>query len=1240
MKITAIDSELYGEQILTVDPPLARRVDAGWRRRLHLFTGRGLSHDSLAAEQRHRAGHLAVLGQTLSPGVVQGLEADLEEGPDGPVLHVAPGWGLTDRGEDVIVPRPLHARLDDLRVRAPADFLDGGALPSLPTGQVLPRRLGSTLGQLRQERVLSVPLFVVLQPIVGERIGDFDPKDPCERDPASEAFEDQQLVDGVRLLLELWPTELMLATALFAQRNSLVYRLFEHERSGRPAPWCDAGLPLALLGRRQVDRSYWIDHHAVVRLGGRPRERQALTPNQHLVGPPPGEPDRFLRRARLEQFAEHLGELYASAGAGLLASDHFWYLPPAGLLPRRLVDLDLGTLSTSFLPSHFLLTATPLPLGELDAALAASAGLTRLDVVLGPSTRRLRREERVEILVPVPEHLYEPDLLVEETLDPAFTTTVDKFVEVRAEWRQRRDDVRSKWASLESLISGKPPVLTDDDPEDETPATDTLDPPEAGYSYLPVRQKLYNSWPRSLDKDLGELKKYIEPDLENAEKGLENFVDKLEARVKRADDRIDFSFLRTQTDIYRVRQLMLGTDAATRLATWPPLADIAQRTSAAATRDDLEKFAQRFNIDVSGSGGDGSRTGTSGDGGSGGGTSSGSASGSGDSAAASELTYNVVQPSVISVGTVASSIFEQISFEQVVEQAPLVGDTYDFRTVTIAERLRQDPTTETRGFALSSKIEAVKAIGDLDLVIDDLEVPGVSVTDRDGTSRKANIIDLRLNPKLITEQATLPTNADEAALFGAAVELMDHTIVLLRHLERRVHTYRLALRLSRKALADVRGVRAKARARLDVLGKELAEARHDVRVAESLKAEEEERIAAINKRRRRILADEVRFLAYRRRRTTDLLCKAPARRLEPALTEDPVVACLARPLEVPAELRTMVELFREAPVRWFRQLPKLLDQLDRPETLRGTLVNASLRAVRLTAASPATSTAAAADSGVSPGTLQKSLVQTLSVHRQLVAEQRLEVAQLDVSGLEKLSWLDTRRKAEKLVSVGDLLDARHGRPAVTQRASRELDEIARLAACLYAGFGEIKASIRLDWATRLSQFDQPVDLSDLSRLPGWKGIDSIERRELQALADAIYHRLDPKRQDALALAHDLVRVCVLLASHAPVKRIVSGKVDEPAPVKKDGLVKVRVDVLKPIRIGMPVLFFTAQKTAARGIVNDMTGNVATARVVETFEDNVQLIQGARVEFAETQAFERTGLGSARFGSGRSFSEVS
>ena len=71
----------------------------------------------------------------------------------------------------------------------------------------------------------------------------------------------------------------------------------------------------------------------------------------------------------------------------------------------------------------------------------------------------------------------------------------------------------------------------------------------------------------------------------------------------------------------------------------------------------------------------------------------------------------------------------------------------------------------------------------------------------------------------------------------------------------------------------------------------------------------------------------------------------------------------------------------------------------------------------------------------------------------------------------KLGWQGARAEAEKIVSLGDLIDGEHGSGFVASQAAAAFENISRIAACLHEAFSGVLPSVRLDWAERLSQFD-------------------------------------------------------------------------------------------------------------------------------------------------------------------------
>ncbi|HEX8853948.1 MAG TPA: hypothetical protein VF754_10705, partial [Pyrinomonadaceae bacterium] len=449
MRVKPIVHPLAGEHVVGVHPTMTPDVKTEWNRRLNLYTGRALSDSALATEQQMRGGRLALRGQMVSPGVVAGLEVGVERGSaaksgaplEGFFCQIAPGFGVTAAGEDVVLSRPLRVGLGDVSVYAPVRLLDAPlrstprprpqrdgevlmeererarevgldrvessrALPvseelrAQPGGRRLEvRRAGGPLGELiAAGRAAELPRVgvLVLQPIVAELVGEYDDEDPCEEDPANYAFEDWQLADGFRLVFYAWPTEWEpLPMQGERWRNRIAYAVFNAERRhapDEPLPWEEIGVPIALVAFDDAWAFQFIDRYTVVRAGGKPKRR---TPLLLEAGHP------FLWQARVQQLAEHLADDELD---GLSARDlarHFRYLPPVGILPANLVDFLTGdealkaetrVRGSSFFPASYHITVAPVPLEQLDIAVEASAALKPFDIF----TR-----DQVEVLVPV-----------------------------------------------------------------------------------------------------------------------------------------------------------------------------------------------------------------------------------------------------------------------------------------------------------------------------------------------------------------------------------------------------------------------------------------------------------------------------------------------------------------------------------------------------------------------------------------------------------------------------------------------------------------------------------------------------------------------------------------------------------------------------------------------------------------------------------------------------------------------
>jgi hypothetical protein len=1500
--LTPIGSPFPGEHVAGVQPELAPEVADHWNVRLNLYTGRALSHTALQHEQQGRAGRLATRGQMVSPGVVSGLEVSLERGDEVErprhYYQIAAGMGLTASGEDVIVRRSLRVNVLDVQVCGPAALFSttggasGGGSSSVSvdgsSGAVAHQVGGWTLGRLLWERARNgVPErdaphlprvgILVLQPVETEEVDQADTTDPCEEDPQNYAFEDWQRVDGSRLLWYVWPTVWRrLPKADRLRRNQIAYTIFDAELANGPEdllPWERFGVPLALVAFNRRWKPLFADRNAVARAGGKPRRR---TPTIQNTGNP------FLWQARLQQFAEHVGDVSVPGGpvdqewdgahfdlqsyATPALSRQFRFLPPAGLLPRAV--LNFAARRQAFFPNTYRVDAAPVPLEQLDVAMEGSAALAPFD--------RFTPDE-VQILVPVPQAWFEPNLLNEETVSSAFIETIDALVRRRSKWLLRRGTVRQRKAVIDRAIGNPDESYPDPDPSaldaNEAIASDQIDTtfsalaePEPSFgtnvegvdlvssalsrlrAYLSTETPLYDDVSRVLfdvgkigltavefrsnvlaatalggkvtyDEAARQLVYTARPDpMKEAERtelkdlapqiatyvravdelfaisqgsafgpffpfsvlgyripgipgglatalgersagipggfaniagervaaipgifrrpafgslgnvssrvrlsalpfaksylaevasgkvwydelggylvytprpeamtpaerdalltphqlnasyaaavntlydrsqrnevglldrlGLRKFIDHMAKKINAAEDKIDLSFVRVQTDIYRLRQLMLGSNAATRLATSPVLASIAKGESAFATQESLKDFiaeAKAVGPRVEGPNERDFRATPP--------TIASRVSAPADGAASASKTAadrlvpgDVFATALLAarapVAAAAALRLPDAKKEAVVGQAAIVGRPLDFRSVTIAERLEQPKAPEAKNSAVATKASVITELAALGINLDDLKIPGFNVYD-DATGKllEYELVTQDQKVKRVIPKETRytfldvsqrglaaevlqgyhdldPTDGDESAFFAMAVRALDHAVAVLRVVEGRIQAYSTALDRCRETLAELEAIRVQVDARLHVIESELAETRHDVSVTRALLAEEQARVAEVNARRARIIAEHAPYLAFRRPRSSDLFEAVPLRHLDPAAVEPAIPTCLTHRVEAPSELRAMVGLLREVPVRWFRYVSDVVDRLDRLETIRQTLQYAKVRAgvqyqARL-AAAPGPSPAA----GVGLGA---SIQRVFAAHQDVVSHLRALTAQLDLSDLASQSWQAAREKARQALSLGDLADADHGRSEVARAAAQELEMISQVAACLYARFGEVAPQIRLVWAQQLSQYDDPVNLRNLASLPRWDAIDYLDRRELQGLADWLFERMDAGEPQALALVSDLVRLCILLASHAPVNQIIAGHVHQSAAVQLGGRVQLAVDLAK-VRVGMQVIMYsdapTGREIVARGVVEDLGDGKAAARVIQATHPTVNLSANAPVQFVE------------------------
>jgi hypothetical protein len=1272
MNLHPLADPLAAEKLAAVFPPLRPYVEDDDRlSRLNYFPGRHLTDTALQREQAVRVRRLCLRGQAVSAGVADGLEVTLVQSAGAPRLEIAPGHALTATGEDLVLHRGMVVPLGELSFYDPATQTFSERLAELETTE--PADFAAVL-LLQPGFVRDTDIPLAAQ--VGEHGTDFT---PCERVPEDETFYKTTVADAARLMLCRWPGQ---PAPGAAWRNRLAWAVFRAERLGQSLPWLALGAPLALIGFDTDRRPLWLDRHAVVREGGRPRVR--------VLRAKAGDPR--LWEAQFDQFCAELSEAKEQRPAAEL----FQRLPPVGVLPRPYLELTrhpaagkqppFWSAQQSFFPSDWVVDVAAAPLEQLDALIAATRALEPFDV---------GRRDSVRLLLPVSQEFFDPDLLRIEVPSPEFKAAIQSFSERRGHWLAARRDLRNRLTTLRVARTGKAPAFPSPDPKQlETPELPEGPLPEpaaafgvtrtgttfddAAYTadvlaafhedaratlkvFTPEEQeelKMLAEEAGLSDDERAEVRAYLKQQdavqskegavaaTVGGKSGLEDFIRWLEARVDEADNLVDAGFLKARVDVFRLGTLLNNNSLGTQFTASPSLATIVQRKTEAAQSGQVNLFASQLfaNFAPSAVAGVAATAQPA--------TGVRSLAAMVGAKARVNLSDNLAGIGSYLGTTEATEAFDtlklaveraDLSTEQKAAAQRLVEVMGRFDSGTIAQvanvakfadnyvenfnalsqkQLRAIPLDRLQP-PLAPKIREEIHRGRLEIFerLARLSISLAGLT-TDFVGRPAGTPPEQTPPAFLKFHALIArrrfdllsqvagdgqtiVDADESRHFASGVKYADMSFAALRAVEKRIQFYRDFLTRCREYVAKLLQAEAALNGALARVETELDEARQDVAVAQALLREEEARLQVINDRRERVLREQVKMIVFHRPRAVDAAQSAPLRRIEPALTEDPVPACLREDLALPSELAAFREVFRDSPAKWFRHAPRWLATVDRWEQLRRLLQRAAARADL-------------DGEGVLPlatGRYQASLQKVLTARRDTARKFIAPVRRLGQLQFEALSWVDLRREAEANLTLGHLMDA--GPAHLARQAAAELDNLFKIAACLHRGFGRVPAIIRLQWAERFSQFDGPADFRDASRLPRWPQIDFTLRRELQIHVDWLFSRVDVKQADAVDLINDLVRVTLLLASHAPVDQLITGTLIEESKPALGGLLRIKVDPLR-IRRGMEVVLDASGGGAVRGVVEDISVGFVSARVVATPATAPTLTKEAVVRFQEVR----------------------
>lgn len=1195
-----IPDPALGERALAVQPRLAPGGDAadfaaqGWGRRTRYVAGRSVTDRALVTDQRNVEGHIATAGQRLAPGVVVGLEVTIEGTRSEPILHIAPGFGVCLNGEDVRVPYPVEIPARALVVAGAGPGEDPTPLLDL---------LGADLAVARV-------LVVQLRPVVVERTGDDDADDPCELDPDAIAFTDEQLVDGCRI--RLFPVTVSVSPPLATWRNEITYALFEREAADglEQLPWHGGGLPIALLGFPPGDtQAPFVDVHAVARAGGQANPRQPRVLQSGTLA---------LHQARFEQFTAQLGDgdVEALAASGL--GTEFRWLPPVGMLPPGTIDVrgDLGEPdfplpAPGIFPDEYVLEAVPVELESLDDYLHASAALAPFDTLA---------REQIQVLVPVPQQHFDPDLLIVEDETPdEFRDAIERFLLVLNHRLGRRFLVRAAQRHIGGALDGVAPIVADEPqavtgeitaffpvdqvlvdaglpvppPEvltggDVTPmvvalVTDMFNAvggPANGNPTNPLSALLraayvaFGGSPSTVmslqQNTAAELVDFF-VEQRFGGRGIVGFADFALRQLVIASERITLAFERLQAELHRIREYVSGTQAANQLASSPVVSAIARRDPSAKPPLQLSAFATAL------------RAATVVDG-----------------RPPAGLTVTTTVPTAgISTGgrPIASSLLFSRDLLARLDSSPPAFDASANADRATREALRtilfihDDLGLSLDGIAfperLFNRAETNPPLGDGDLVTIDVVREEIRRWLEEGTWEHE-----------FDEVEDNNNDTSEARFFGNAVRRLEEMVGVLRIAEARLTAFEAAVDLMRDTNDRLHGLATAVTRRLAELQDEIDELRHDIRVARALEREEMARAVRLNQLRAQVIAEHVPFLVFRRPRSVDAVRVPPAIALGTAADPDIVPDCLDDDVVPPEQLSAMLDLVRELPVNRVKIGVGIVQQIDRQAPLVAVADFVLARALAFTANNYQPFASSVFADRV--GTAAKA---RYTAHRTATEQLRPVRGQRIAQAAHRtLSWSRLQSLVHENATIADVLDAPHGELKRVRPLSQELENLSRVATCLYEKFHEVPPIVRLAWVQQVSEEDENViRLDDLSKLPEWESVDRILRRDLQSLIDWLFGRFEPVHDDGLAYVSDLVRVALLLSGHAPVQQVLDGVVVAPQPVAPGGLVRLQIDPAR-VRVGMHVaLYSDSARTivAGTGIVDDLADGVVAVKMVAT-----------------------------------------
>jgi hypothetical protein len=176
--------------------------------------------------------------------------------------------------------------------------------------------------------------------------------------------------------------------------------------------------------------------------------------NNGSGNPPVVQP--ALAQARINQLSEQLSQIMATGGiTGRTLADYFPTLPPCGIVPAA--SLNFQNQTAPWFPANWTISAAPVFLEELETVLETGMLMDPISA-LNAAPEDSNDLEPVEVLVPLPDSLYDPKILVTDTVPQVFYQELNKATSDRNLTLKQMQTVQTELNTIYAAIGPNVPV--------------------------------------------------------------------------------------------------------------------------------------------------------------------------------------------------------------------------------------------------------------------------------------------------------------------------------------------------------------------------------------------------------------------------------------------------------------------------------------------------------------------------------------------------------------------------------------------------------------------------------------------------------------------------------------------------------------------------------------------------------------------------------------------------------------